>query len=88
MEKVKYNYNKLKGRIKEYFGTYENFALSLGISATSINNKLSDNMPNTFSQDEIFYSIQRLNIQPNELIDIFFNQEVEQNSTNEFENKE
>lgn len=77
MEKVKYDYDKLKGRIKEYFGTQENFAKSLDLTAVSINNKLNSKKSNNFTQDEIFYSIQRLNIKDYEIIDIFFKQKVE-----------
>lgn len=77
MEKIKYDYSKLKGRIKEYFDTQENFANSLNLSATSINNKLNEKRSENFTQDEIFYSIQRLNIKPDELIDIFFKEKVE-----------
>lgn len=77
MEKVKYDYSKLRGRIKEYFDTQENFANSLNLSATSINNKLNEKRNENFTQDEIFYSIQRLNIKPEELIDIFFKEKVE-----------
>lgn len=76
MKKVNYDYNKLKGRIKEYFGTQANFALSLGLSEVSLNNKLSDKKSNTFTQDEIFYSIQRLNIKPEEISEIFFKEKV------------
>lgn len=76
MERVKYDYNKLKGRIKEYFGTQANFAISLGLSEQSLINKLSDKKTNTFTQDEIFYSIQRLNIKPEELVEIFFKEKV------------
>ena len=79
MEKIKYDYSKLKGRIKEYFETQENFAISLGLSATSVNNKLNEKRSENFTQDEIFYSIQRLNIKPEELIDIFFKEKVEKN---------
>ncbi len=77
MKKIKYDYAKLKGRISEYFDTQENFADSLCISATSMNNKLNEKKDSNFTQDEIFYSIQRLNIQPNELVDIFFKEKVE-----------
>lgn len=76
MEKVKYDYSKLKGRIREYFGTNEAFAESLNLSEQSIYNKLSEKTTNTFSQDEIFYCIQRLNIKPEELIEIFFKEKV------------
>ena len=79
MEKIRYDYSKLRGRIKEYFDTQENFADSLDLSATAINNKLNEKRSENFTQDEIFYAIQRLNIQPNELIDIFFKEKVEKN---------
>ncbi len=75
-----YNYNKLKGRIREIFGTQEKYAESLGISVTSINYKLNCKVP--FTQDEISKSIEILNILPNEIQDIFFNSKVENNSTN------
>ena len=77
MKKIKYNYSKLKGRIKEYYETQENFASSLGLSTTAINNKLNEKRSENFTQDEIFYSIKNLNIKPEELIDIFFKEKVE-----------
>lgn len=77
MERIKYDYNKLRGRIREYFGTIRAFAESLDLSETSIYNKLSENDTTCFTQDEIFYCIQRLNIKPSELIDIFFKEKVE-----------
>ena len=76
MKKITYNYNKLRDRIKEYFGTYENFAESLNISKESIVKKLNENNPDNFTQDEIFYCIKRLNIKPNELEGIFFSEKV------------
>ncbi|MBQ7030795.1 MAG: DUF739 family protein [Bacilli bacterium] len=77
MKKIKYDYNKLKGRIREYYGTQENFAASINISTTSLNNKLNDKKKNNFTQDEIFYSILRLNIQPYEVAEIFFKEKVQ-----------
>ena len=75
MEKVKYDYSKLKGRIREYFGTQDSFAESLDLSTTSMTSKLSGKV--RFTQDEIYYAIQRLNIKPEELMDIFFKERVE-----------
>lgn len=75
--KIKYNYNKLKGRIKEYYDTQESFGKSINLSATSINNKLNNRVP--FTQDEIFKSISNLHILSNEIQEIFFTQEVEKN---------
>ena len=38
----KYNYNKLKGKIRECFPTQTEFAQKLGISNTSLSNKLNN----------------------------------------------
>lgn len=73
--KIKYDYNKLKGRIKEYFDTQEKFGKEIGLSATSIYNKLNNKVP--FTQDEIFNSILLLKISQNEIQEIFFTQIVE-----------
>lgn len=77
----KYNYNKLKGMIKEYFGTQEKFGEELGLSSVSINYKLNNRVP--FTQDEISESIKLLNISPEDIQCIFFNQNVENISTSE-----
>lgn len=83
---MKYNYNKLKGRIKEFFGTQENFAESINLSATSVNNKLNNRVP--FTQEEIYDSIIKLHILPGEIQGIFFTKEVEKNSTELFNETE
>lgn len=72
-----YNYNKLKGRIKEYFGTQEEFAKAMNLTPTSINNKL--NNKTSWSQDEIFDCIPLLHISKDEVQEIFFTQIVEKN---------
>ena len=36
---MNYNYNKLKGKIKEQFNTQEEFAKALGIGASTLNLK-------------------------------------------------
>lgn len=74
-----YNYNKLKGRIKEICGTQGTYAKLVGLSDTSINNKLNNKVQ--FTQDEIYNSLTILNISPNEIVHIFFTKEVEDNST-------
>lgn len=74
-----YNYDKLKGKIKEIFNTQEEYAKAIGTSATSINYKL--NNKKLFSQKEISKSVKALNIPFNEIADYFFNQNVEINST-------
>ena len=51
MEKIMYNYSKLKGRVTECFDTQENFANAMGMSRVSISQKL--NNISYFSQYEI-----------------------------------
>ena len=75
--KVKYDYRKLRGRIKEKFDTIENFARYLGISATSLNNKLN-NVVN-FRQHEIEKAIKGLELTESEVRHIFFTYYVEKN---------
>lgn len=75
----KYDYSKLKGRIKECFSTQSEFAKKLGISETSLSYKL--NNKTVFDQDQIQDSIQILNLTPKETIDYFFTIEVDKKST-------
>ena len=42
MEKIMYNYSKLKGRVTECFDTQENFANAMGMSRVSISQKLNN----------------------------------------------
>ena len=71
-----FNYNKLKGKIKEVFGTQENFAKALGISAVTLSAKL--NGATQFTQKEIDKSCDILHI-PKEFIPVyFFDLEVKQ----------
>ena len=64
---MQYNYDKLKGRIKEIFDTQENFANAINISSASVNYKL--NNKKNFTQNEIFNSIKVLKLKE-ENIDI------------------
>lgn len=81
---MEYNYDKLKGRVKEIFDTQENFANAINISTTSLNYKL--NNKKKWTQNEIYNSILVLQIPNNEIINYFFTKKVEQNSTNEERN--
>ena len=76
-EKTKYNYQKLKGRIKEFFGTQEEYAKSIGLSAASVNYKLNNKV--YYTQNEIYNSIKVLKIPNNEIQEYFFTQKVEKN---------
>ena len=72
---MKYNYDKLQGKIKEVFNTQDNFAKAIGCSVTSVNYKL--NNKRKFTQDEISKSVVVLNLLPSDISIYFFNQKVE-----------
>lgn len=70
-----YNYDKLQGKIKEIFGTQDNYAKAIGCSTTSVNYKL--NNKSKFTQEEIAKSVTSLKILPEEISIYFFTQKVE-----------
>lgn len=73
---VKYNFDKLKGKIKEVFNTQNEFADALGIAPNTLSSKL--NNQSDFSSNEISKATKLLNISsPVEAWNIFFTQEVE-----------
>lgn len=74
-----YDYNKLKGRIRECFPTQADFAQKLKISDASLSNKL--NNKTAFDQDEIEESIEIFNLNPKETIEYFFTLKVDKIST-------
>lgn len=49
--KMQYSYRKLRGRIKEIFGTQEAFAKAVGISKVSVSKKLTGKVK--FTQSDI-----------------------------------
>lgn len=68
------NYNKLKGRIIEKFGTLGLFAEALGISRIALYYKLKGR--NDFSTKDIIKIVELLEIEPEEIGDYFFSAEV------------
>ncbi len=71
---MEYNFQRLKGRIKEYYGNQDLFANELKISTTALNNKL--NNKTKFSYDEVQIMIDKLHISPNDINSIFFTKNV------------
>lgn len=55
-----FQYNKLKGKIKECFGTQRKFAEALGVSERTLSLKLNNKI--YFSQEEIEKASELLNI--------------------------
>lgn len=67
---MSYDYSKLKGRIKEVFGTQEAFAAAMGMSSAALSARL--NNVNNFSQTEIDLACKLLHIPDGEIRSYFF----------------
>lgn len=70
----RYDYSKLKGRIREICGTNSAFAKKLGCSLNTLSAKL--NNKSEFTQSDIMKSTDILNIGINEIPDYYFCSEV------------
>lgn len=64
-----YNYNKLRGKIREVFGTQEKFAVAIGISVPALSQRLTNKTK--FTQDEILKSCDSLGIDSADIADYF-----------------
>ena len=69
-----FDYRKLRGKIKEIYGVQSAFAVALGISCTSLSNKLNGIVD--FSQEEIAKSAELLQIEKKDILDYFFTENV------------
>lgn len=69
MSKIIYDYSKLRGKIKEVFGTQDSFASAMGISSVSVSSKL--NNKTYFEQPEMLRAGRVLGI-PNEKLHEYF----------------
>lgn len=79
MESVNFSYSKLKGRIREKFGTQDAFAKKLGISRTSLSLKLNNS--SEFTQKEMLRSMKLLEFSRAEFDSYFFCPESSENRT-------
>lgn len=77
--KAPYDYGKLRGRIREKFGTQSAFAKVVGLSDVSVSNKLNNNVE--WGQEEIERSVRALDIAYTDIHSYFFTHKVEINST-------
>lgn len=71
---MRWNYNKLKGRIKEMCGTQDEFATRLGIGRVSLSQRLNNQLE--FTQDEMFRACDVLEIDKVDIPIYFFVPEV------------
>ncbi|MDO4594458.1 MAG: DUF739 family protein [Tissierellia bacterium] len=66
-----YNYNKLKGLIREHYGTYENFCKNVGLGTTTLYTRL--NNQTYFDQIEMEKIIKSFKIDDyDKIMEIFF----------------
>ena len=70
MEAMIYEYNKLRGRITEKFGSQAKFADKLGISTTTMSKKMQ--CKTGFSQEDIERWASLLDIKREEFSEYFF----------------
>lgn len=74
-----YDYRKLRGRIKEKFGTQAEFSKKIGLSEVSVSNKLNNIVD--WGQEEMENTISALEIPYSDIHSYFFTHVVEKNST-------
>lgn len=78
---MEYNFDKLKGKIKEIFGTQNDFAIAMEMAPNTLSAKLNNQFE--FSSKEISKAIELLEIKSvEEAWNLFFTKKVEKNSTN------
>ena len=71
-----FNYSKLRGKIREKFGTQEKFAKELGISSVSLSAKLNNRVE--FTQLEIDKICELLEIPKEQIPEYFFTIKVKE----------
>lgn len=74
MEKAKYDYSKLRGKIREMFKTESAFAEVMGMSRATLSAKLVGK--NNWKQDEILEAMKVLGIPRRDVFTYFFTEEV------------
>lgn len=68
---MEFKYDKLKGRIKEKYGTQENFAKAIGKTQTTTSFKINGKA--SWNQDEIVKAIEVLGLSKDDIVEYFFN---------------
>lgn len=73
---MRFDYSKLKGRIREKYGNQEDFANAMGLTPTTISFKINGKAK--WRQDEIVKAAKLLEISKKEIVEYFFNYEVQE----------
>lgn len=76
---MSYDYRKLRGRIREKFGTQAEFSRNIGLSEVSVSNKLNNVVD--WGQDEMESAIVALEIPFSDIHSYFFTHLAEKSST-------
>lgn len=71
---MKWNYSKLRGKIKEIFGTQDAFAEAIGIGRVSLSQRLNNMLE--FTQEEMFRACDLLGIPMCDIQEYFFTPQV------------
>ena len=77
MDRIIFDYSKLRGKIREVYGSEGKFANAIGITDTTLS--LILNNKSEFKQQQIKVACNLLGIQPEEIDDYFFALEVKEN---------
>lgn len=70
-----FDYSKLRGKIKEVFGTQDRFADAIGLGRVSVSQRLNNQLE--FSQQEMFKSAEVLGFSRAEIPAYFFTRVVQ-----------
>lgn len=74
MKLVSFSYDKLRGKIREVFGTQDRFAEALGMSKSTLSQKLNNS--SEFTQQEMMDSMMLLKQSLTQIDEYFFTSEV------------
>lgn len=75
-ENMVFDYSKIKGKIKEVFGTQRSFAKAMNMSEQTLSDKLNNKIQ--FTQNEIILACKLLKIDPENISLYFFMRKVKE----------
>ncbi|MDO5785551.1 MAG: DUF739 family protein [Eubacteriales bacterium] len=75
MEKIEFDYSRLRGKIREVCGTQDAYADKIHLGRVSVSQRLNNNLE--FSQSEMINSAEVLNFSTTEIPQYFFVKKVQ-----------
>lgn len=79
-KEIIFDFSKLRGRIKEVYGTQMSFAIAMLMNEATLSNKLNNNVE--FSPKEMYRACILLSIDLKEIKSYFFTLKVQKTETN------